>query len=72
MEGIYSLPPTPYKAPAQTGVFLYNHLPPSRPTIVSKNFDVLAKILLSENIYRKDATIFMARATPTGGQGLHG
>jgi hypothetical protein len=29
--------------------------------IVAKNFVILAKLLLSENIYRKDATIFMAR-----------
>ena len=32
----------------------------------------LAKILLFEKIYRKDATIFMARAAPAGGQGLRG
>ena len=39
--------------------------PRLRYAIVAKNFVYLAKLLLSENIYRKNATIFMAH-------GLHG
>jgi hypothetical protein len=50
-----------------------------RYAIVAKNFVIsngspgrLAKILLSEKIYRKNAILFMARAAPAGGQGLRG